>query len=159
MRWIPFIASISVIFLLGTDSSSETQSQNIEMLQFRSQIAPNMEPISASLQGADQFEVDWRLQESSPRNLFIATDNTAFYQSNNQWKSVPCKTGERMPVKQTAKLPEPAITPISLNLKITESSLSVLDNHEALWTYSLPGTNQIRPNSLQYDAAEHISSG
>ena len=64
---------ISVIFLLGADSPSETHSQHIEMLQFRSQITPNMEPISASLQGADQFEVAWRLQESSPQNLFIAT--------------------------------------------------------------------------------------
>lgn len=155
MRWIPFIASLPIIFLLGADSPSETRNPDIELLQFRSQITSNMEPINASLQGADQFEVAWRLQDSSPQKLFIANDSTAYYQSDGQWKSV-LLSGERLPVKQSAKLPDAVKPQISLNLKVTERSLTLIEDQKALWTYSLPETNQIRPSSLQYDAAEHI---
>lgn len=155
MRWIPFIASLPIIFLLGADSPSETRNPDIELLQFRSQITSNTEPINASLQGADQFEVAWRLQDSSPQKLFIANDSTAYYQSNNQWNSV-LPNGERLPVKPSAKLPEAVKTQISLNLKATERSLTLLEDQKELWTYSLPETNQIRPSTLQYDAAEHI---
>ncbi|MDQ0872441.1 hypothetical protein QFZ77_001100 [Paenibacillus sp. V4I3] len=155
MRWIPFIASLPIIFLLGADSPSETHNPDIELLQFRSQITSILEPINASLQGADQFEVAWRLQDSSPQELFIANDSTAYYQSDGQWKSV-LPSGERLPVKQSAKLPEALKPLISLNLKATERSLTLFEDQKALWTYSLPETNQILPSSLQYDAAEHI---
>lgn len=155
MRWIPFIASLPIIFLLGADSPSETRNPDIELLQFRSQISSNIEPINASLQGADQFEVAWRLQDSSPQKLFIANDSSAYYQSDGQWKSV-LPSGERLPFKQSAKLPEAWVPQISLNLKATERSLTLLEDQKALWTYSLPETSQIRPSTLQYDAAEHI---
>ncbi|NOU84532.1 hypothetical protein GC102_01895 [Paenibacillus sp. LMG 31460] len=155
MRWIPFIVSLPIIFLLGADSPSETRNPDIELLQFRSQITSIIEPINASLQGADQFEVAWRLQDSSPQKLFIANDSTAYYQSDGQWKSV-LPSGERLPVKQSAKLPEAVKPLISLNLKATERSLTLIEDQKALWTYSLPETNQIRPSTLQYDAAEHI---
>jgi hypothetical protein len=155
MRWIPFIASLPIIFLLGADSPSETRNPDIELLQFHSQITSNMEPINASLQGADQFEVAWRLQDSSPQKLFIANDSTAYYQSDGQWKSV-LPSGEQLPVKQSVKLPEAVKPQISLNLKATERTLTLIEDQKALWTYSLPETNQIRPSSLQYDAAEHI---
>ncbi|WNR42338.1 copper amine oxidase N-terminal domain-containing protein [Paenibacillus roseipurpureus] len=156
MRWTPRISLIFAIFLLGADSSSsETYSDHIEMLQFRSQTAPNTEPIKAVLHGAEQFEVSWRLQEMTNQKLFISSDNTAYYQVNDQWKSV-LPSGERLPIMQSSLLPEPVNTPISINFKVTEGSLSLLDNLQTRWTYSLPGTNQIRPSSLQYDASEHI---
>jgi hypothetical protein len=155
MRWIPFIASLPIIFLLGADSPSETGNPDIEMLQFRSQITSNTEPINASLQGADQFEVAWRLQDSSPQKLFITNDSTAYYQSDGQWQSV-LPSGERLQVKPSAKLPEAVKPSISLNLKATERSLTLLDDQKERWTYSLPESNQIRPNTLQYDAAGQI---
>lgn len=155
MRWTLLFTFVSGIFLLGADSPSESPDQHIEILQFRTQLTPNTEPINAILQGADHFEVAWRLQDVSPQNLLIASDSTAYYQSNNQWKSV-LPSGERQPVLQSTKLPEAANTPMKPNLKVTARSLSLLEDQETRWTYSLPESNQIRPNTVQYDDAEHI---
>jgi hypothetical protein len=154
MRWIHLLTFLSVLILLGADSSPENEVQDIELLQFHSQIT-DAEPISAILHGANRFDIPWRLQDASPQNLFLTNDSTAYYQSNNQWKSI-LPSGERVPVKPNTKLPDPVTPLISPNLKVTENSLSLLENQKSSWTYSLPTPLQIRPSSLQLDAAEHI---
>lgn len=155
MRWIPILTFLSVLILLGADSTAENQDQEIELLQFHSQIAPNAEPINAIFHGADQFDIPWRLHDADPQKLFVTNEGTAYYQSNNQWKSI-LPNGERVPVKPNTKLPDPLTTQISPDLKVTENSLSLFKDQKSIWTYALPASIQIRPSTLQFDAAEHI---
>ncbi|KRE93102.1 hypothetical protein ASG89_06230 [Paenibacillus sp. Soil766] len=155
MRWIPLLTFLSILILLGADSSSEIQDQEIELLEFHSQIAPNAEPISAILYGADRFDIPWRLHDAAPQKLFVTNDGTAYYQSNNQWKSI-LPNGERVPVKPNHKLPDPVTTQIPPNLKVTANSLSLFKDQKSIWAYTLPASTEIRPSTLQIDAAEHI---
>ena len=126
MRWIPFIASLSVIFLLGADSSSETHNP-----RYRIAAIPFA---NCSKHGAYQrhlFKGLTNLRSLGDcktlllKSYLSLTDSTAYYQSDGQWKSV-LPSGERLPVKQTPSSPRPRKRQISLNLKITERSLSLL---------------------------------
>ncbi|MEF3307904.1 copper amine oxidase N-terminal domain-containing protein [Paenibacillus sp. GYB004] len=152
-RLLKLPSLLLVLLVPAAAYAAPETSETIRKLEFRPphSAAASAPASSATLQGADQFDIAWRLLEQAPGQLTGSADNKFYYQAAGRTIAV-LPSGERTPA---AKAPSPK-TDVPDGVKVTEDGIIKEENSRIAWTYKPDGSRKILPDTLQTDAGNHI---
>ncbi|MBD2864249.1 copper amine oxidase N-terminal domain-containing protein [Paenibacillus oceani] len=152
-RLLKLPSLLLVLLVPAAAYAAPETSETIRKLEFRSphSAAVSAPASAATLWGADQFDIVWRLLEQAPGQLIGSADNKFYYQAAGRTNAV-LPSGEKVPA---SKSPSPK-TDAPTGLKVTENGVVKEENGKITWTYKPDGNRRVLPDTLQTDAGNHI---